>query len=75
MATSAHDDWFKLLAEDQTIGPAENRGGVVEAVIGFLILVGFALFLVSVWSALVLGTFYLRSHVMDLPFLGQLFGP
>jgi len=71
-----HNEWLEPpLAEDRPIGLAENRGGVIEAAIGLLILVAFILFLVGVWSLLVLGTFYLRSHVMDLPFLGQFFGP
>jgi hypothetical protein len=73
MSTRAHDDeWFEPpLAE----GLAENnRGEVADAAIGVLILVVFLLFLVGVSSAFVLGAFYLKSHVMDLPFLGQYFG-
>jgi hypothetical protein len=77
MSTSVHDEWFNppLADEDRTIGLAENRRGAADATIGLLILVGFVLVLVGAWSALVLGTFYLRSHVTDLPSLGQFFGP
>jgi hypothetical protein len=75
MSTSVHDERFEPpLAEDRTIGLAESRREVADAAIGFLTLVGFILVLVGVWSSLVLGVFYLRSHVTDLPFLGQLFG-
>ena len=76
MSTIVHDEWFKTpLAQDRTIGLAENRSEVAGAAIRFLTLVGFILFMVGGWSALVLGTFYLRSHVTDLPFLVQFFGP
>ena len=73
MPTRAHDDeWFEPpLAE----GLAENnRGEVADAAIGFLTFVGLILFMVGVWSAFVLGAFYIGSHVADLPFLGQYFG-
>jgi hypothetical protein len=60
--------------EDRTIG-AESRGGVADAAIGVLILVAFFVSLVGVWSSFVLGTVYLGTHVADLPFLGQFFGP
>ena len=63
------------LAEDWTIGLAESRGGVADAAIGFLIFVAFFVSMVGVWSSFVLGTSYLGSHVADLPFLGQFFGP
>jgi hypothetical protein len=39
-----------------------------------MILVGFVLFMVSVSASLVLGAFYLKFHITDLPFLGQFFG-
>jgi len=73
MSTRAHDDeWVEPpLAE----GLAENhRGEVADAAIGVLILVAFLLSLAVVWSAFVLGAFYLKSHVADLPSLGQYFG-
>jgi hypothetical protein len=75
MSTSVHEEWFEPpLAEGRTIGLAENRSEVADAAIGFLTLVGFILVLVGLWSSLVLGVFYLRSHIADLPFLGQFFG-
>jgi len=70
-----HDEWFRALSEDGTIGLAESRKGASDAAIGVLILVAFFVSLVGVWSALVLGTMYLASYVADLPFLGQFFGP
>jgi len=60
---------------DHTIGLAESRGGVADAAIGVVILVAFFVSLVGVWSALVLGAMFVASHVADLPFLGQFFGP
>ena len=71
-----HDEWFQPpFAEDRTIGFAGNQGGAVEIAIAFLIVAGFILFLVGLSSLVVLGAFYLRSHVADLPLLGQSFGP
>jgi len=68
--STRHDEWFEpLLAEDWTIGLAENRSGVAEAAIGFLIFASLILVLVGVWSLLVLGAFYLGSYVTDLLFL------
>ena len=68
MSTRVDEEWFeRLLAEDWT---AENRGGVDDAAIGFLILVACILVLVAVWSLLVLGAFYLGSYVTDLLFFG-----
>jgi hypothetical protein len=57
----------------RTIDPAESRGGVLEAAIGFLTLGAFITSLVGVSSLFVLCAFYLRSHVTDL-FLGHFFG-
>jgi hypothetical protein len=75
MSTSVHDEWFEPpLAVDRTIGLADNRTGVADAAIGFLTLVGFILLMVGVSSSFVLGAFYVRSHVADLPLLGQFFG-
>jgi hypothetical protein len=73
MSTSVRDGWW--FEKDRTIGLVESRREGAEAAIGFLILVGFILFNVGVWFSLVLGGFYLRSHVTALPFLGQFFGP
>jgi len=68
--STRHDEWFEpLLAEDWTIGLAENRSDVAEAAIGFLTFAGLILVLVGVWSLLVLGAFYLGSYVTDLLFL------
>jgi hypothetical protein len=76
MSTSVHDEWFEPpLAEGRIIGLAKDRSEVAGAAIGFLTLAGFILSTVGVSSAFVLGAFYLRSHVTDLPFLGQFFGP
>jgi hypothetical protein len=76
MSTTAHDGWLKTpLGEDRTIGLAENLTEVAGAAIGFTTLVGFILFMVGVSSSFVLSGFYIRSHVTDLPFLGQFFGP
>ena len=76
MSTSVHDERFKTpLAEGRTIGLAENLTEVAGAAIGFLTFTGFILFMVGVSSSFVLGAFYLRSHLTDLPFLGQFFGP
>ena len=74
MSTSVHDEWFEPPLADRPIGLSESRGEVTDAAIGLLTLVGFILVLVGVWSSLVLGVFYLRSHITDLPFLGQFFG-
>jgi hypothetical protein len=69
MSMRAHDEWIEPpLAE----GLTENQRDVS---IGLLTLVGFVLFLVSVWPSFVLGTLYVGTHVADLPFLGQFFGP
>jgi len=59
----------------RTIDLAENRSEVEGALIGFLTLGAFILSLVGVSSLFVLGAFYLKCHVTDLPFLGQFFGP
>jgi hypothetical protein len=72
MSTSAHKS---PLAEDRTIGLAENWKGVVEAAIGFLTLIAFVLFMVGTSCSFVLGAFYLKSLVTDLPLLSQFFGP
>jgi hypothetical protein len=64
--------WFKPpLAEDRTIGLAENCREAAEAAIGLLTVVGFFLFVVGTSSLFVLGAFYLKSLVTDLPFLGS----
>jgi len=74
MSTRVHDEWFgPPLAKERTIGLADNE--VAGAAIGILVLVAFVVSLVGVWSSFVLGTIYIGSHVMDLPFLGQFFGP
>jgi len=70
-----HDEWFRALSEEGAIGLSESRGGVADAAIGVLILVAFFVSLAGVWSAMMLGAMYLSSHVADLPFLGQFFGP
>jgi hypothetical protein len=76
MSTSAHDEWFKPpLAEGWTIGLAETCREAAEVAIGLLTVAGFILFVVGTSSLFVLGAFYLKPLVTDLPFLGQFFGP
>jgi hypothetical protein len=76
MLTRVHDGWLEPpLAKKWTIGLAENLNEVEGALIGFLLLIAFIVSLVGVSSAFVLGTIYIGSHVTDLPFIGQFFGP
>ena len=72
---SMHDEWFMALAEDQTISRAEPRSEVKEASIGLLTFLACFFLMGGVSSLFVFSAFYVASHVMDLPFLGQFFGP
>ena len=65
-------EWFGAL-EDRTIGLVENE--VTGAAIGFVTLVAVVLSMVGVSCSFVFGAFFVGSHVMELPFLGQFFGP
>jgi len=76
MLTRVRDGWLEPpLAKKRTIGFAETRSEVEAAAIGFLLLVALLVSLLGVLSAFVFGVFYIGSHVADLPFLGQCFGP
>jgi hypothetical protein len=71
-----HEEWLMALAEDRAIGRAEkNRSEVAGAPIGLLTFLAFIFLMGGVTSLFVFSAFYVASHVMDLPFLGQFFGP
>jgi hypothetical protein len=63
------------LADGRTIGLTEICTEAAEAAIGLLTVVAFLLFVVGTSSLFVLGAFYLKPLVTDLPFLSQFFGP
>jgi len=71
-----HDEWWFMALADRPIGRAEkNRSEVAGAPIGLLTFLAFIFLMGGVSSLFVFSAFYVASHVMDLPFLGQFFGP